>query len=75
MIKIAEDLSLPLDFITQTCGILSVRGAGKSNCAAVMAEEMYRNELPFVVVDPVGSGYGLRASGDGKEAGLSIPIL
>lgn len=75
MLKIADNLSLPLDAVTQTFGILSVRGAGKTNCAAVMAEQMYQHKLPFVVVDPVGSWYGLRSSADGKEAGLSIPIF
>jgi len=37
---LADDLRLPLDAVTQTFGILSVRGGGKSNTAAVMAEQM-----------------------------------
>ena len=41
-LRIAEDLRLPAEAITQTFGILSVRGAGKSNTAAVMASEMLR---------------------------------
>lgn len=68
-------LSLPLDAVTETFGILAVRGAGKSNTAAVMAEEMFAARLPFVVVDPVGSWWGLRSSRDGKGPGLSIPIF
>lgn len=75
MIKLAPGLELPLDAITQTFGILAVRGAGKSNLAAVMAEEMHRAGLPFVVVDPVGSWWGLRSSSDGKGGGLGIPIF
>jgi hypothetical protein len=74
-LRLAEDLTLPLEAITQTFGILAVRGAGKTNTAAVMAEGMYDAGLPFVVVDPVGSWWGLRAAGDGKAAGLSIPIF
>lgn len=74
-LHIAEDLRLPAEAITQTFGILSVRGAGKSNTAAVMAEEMHRAKLPFVVVDPVSSWWGLRSSGDGKGPGLGIPIF
>ena len=74
-LRIAEGLSLPLDAVTQTFGILSVRGAGKSNTAAVLAEEMFRAGLPFVVVDPVSSWWGLRSSGDGRGPGLAIPIF
>ncbi len=74
-LHIAEGLSLPLEAVTQTFGILAVRGAGKSNTGAVMAEEMARTRLPFVVVDPVGSWWGLRSSDDGKGPGLSIPIF
>jgi hypothetical protein len=61
--------------ITQTFGILAVRGAGKTNAGRVMAEQMFDLKLPFVAVDPVGSWYGLRASRDGKTPGLPIPIF
>lgn len=74
-LKLGSDLALPLDAVSRTFGILAVRGAGKSNTAAVMAEEMFAAGLPFVVVDPVGSWYGLRSSADGSNAGLSIPIF
>lgn len=72
---LGDGLALPLDAVTQTFGILAVRGAGKSNAAAVMAEEMFNANLPFVVVDPVGVWWGLRSSGDGKGPGLAIPIF
>jgi hypothetical protein len=75
MIPISDDLSLPLDAVTQTFGILAVRGAGKSNAAAVMAEGMFHHKLPFAVVDPVGAWYGLRSSADGKSPGLPIPVF
>lgn len=74
-LELNSTLALPLDAITQTFGILAVRGAGKSNTAAVMAEEMFACGLPFVVIDPVGSWYGLRSSADGKKPGLPIPIF
>lgn len=74
-LHLSEDLALPADAITQTFGVLAVRGAGKSDLAAVMAEEMFKAGLPFVVVDPVGAWYGLRSSKDGKSSGLSIPIF
>lgn len=74
-LKLAPGLALPLDAVSRTFGILAVRGAGKSNTAAVMAEEMFATGLPFVVIDPVGSWYGLRSSADGTRAGLAIPIF
>lgn len=69
------DIAFPLEAVTQTFGILAVRGAGKSNTAAAMAEEMHAAGLPFVVIDPVGSWWGLRSGADGKSAGLPIPIF
>lgn len=74
-LTIGPGLSLPLEAVTQTFGILAKRGAGKSNAAAVMAEEMFRAGLPFVVVDPVGAWWGLRSSSDGKGPGLEVPIF
>jgi hypothetical protein len=74
-LQIGEGLALPLEAVTQTFGILAVRGAGKTNLARVMAEEMYKAKLPFVAVDPVGSWWGLRSSRDGKAAGIEIPIF
>jgi hypothetical protein len=75
MLKISNTISLPVTAVTQTFGALAVRGAGKSNFGAVLAEEFYAAGLPFVVIDPVGAWWGLRSSGDGKMPGLSIPIF
>jgi uncharacterized protein len=74
-LQLAPGLALPLEAVTQTFGVLAVRGAGKSNLAAVMAEEMHAAGLPFVVVDPVGAWWGLRSAADGRGAGLPIPIF
>jgi hypothetical protein len=70
---LSDDLSLPLDFITQTAGILAIRGAGKSNLAAVLAEQMFRAKLPFCVVDPTGTWVGLRSAG--SSPGLPVVIF
>ena len=67
--------ALPADAVTQTFGILAMRGAGKTNTARRLAEQMFEAFLPFVAVDPVGSWWGLRSAGDGKSAGLPIPIF
>lgn len=76
VLRIAPNLSLPLDAVTQTFALLAVRGAGKSNAGAAMAEEMFKAELPFVAIDPVGSWHGLRSGADGRASGgLAIPIF
>ena len=64
-LQLAKGLELPLEAVTETFALLAVRGAGKTNAARVMAEEMFAAKLPFVAVDPVGSWYGLRAGRDG----------
>lgn len=74
-IFLSMGFTMPLDAVTRTFALLAVRGAGKSNTARVMAEEMFRNSLPFVAVDPVGCWWGLRSSADGKSPGLSIPVF
>lgn len=74
-LRLAPDFMLPLEAVTSTFGLLAVRRAGKSNAAAVLAEELFRAKLPFVVIDPKGDWYGLRSSADGKGPGLPIPIF
>lgn len=74
-LRISDDLALPPEAVTQTFGILAKRGAGKSNSAAVLAEQMHAAGGQFVVVDPVGAWWGLRSSADGKGPGLGIPVL
>ncbi len=74
-LKLGSGIYLPASAVTETFGLLAVRGAGKSNAAAVMAEEMFKEGLPFVVIDPVAAWWGLRSSADGKGPGLPIPIF
>lgn len=74
-LQIAPDLGLPLDAITQSIALLAVKRAGKSNAAAVMAEEMYHAGLPWVAIDPKGDWWGLRSDKDGTGPGLPIPIF
>lgn len=70
----SRGIQLPLEAVTSTFGLLAVRGAGKSNAARALAEEMFAAGLPFVAIDPVGAWYGLRAGKDGKASG-GLPIF
>jgi hypothetical protein len=51
-LNVAPDLKLPVDVATEALAIVAIRGAGKSNTAAVMAEEMFAASIPFVVAEP-----------------------
>lgn len=64
-IIISEDLGFPLEAATETFALLAIRGAGKTHCAQVMANEFLRNRVPFVVLDPVGVWWGLRITSGG----------
>jgi hypothetical protein len=74
-LHLAPNLSLPDSYVTSTGALLAMRGAGKSNTGAVIAEEMFRRKLPFVAIDPVSAWWGLRSSEDGRGDGLPIPIF
>jgi uncharacterized protein len=48
---------------------------GKTNFAAVLAEELAGARLRFSWIDPVGVAWGLRHSSDGRGAGVEVLIL
>lgn len=75
MLRIAKDLNLPDDAAVETMAILAVRGAGKSNAAVVLAEEMFRAGIPWVAIDPKGDWWGIRSSADGKGPGLPVALF
>lgn len=68
-------IKIPLIGATKTFAILAKRGAGKTYAAGVMAEELSRNGVPFVVFDPIDVWWGLRLSSDGKSKGLPIVVF
>lgn len=73
-LKIAETLRLPLDAVTQTFLVVGKRGSGKSNTAARLVEQMYHANLPFVVLDPTDTWWGLKANRDGGR-GLDVYVF
>lgn len=68
-------IQLPLNAATKAFAILAKRGAGKTYTGAVMAEEFYKINIPFVVFDPIDVWWGLRLSADGKSKGLPIVVF
>lgn len=75
VLRIAPEISLPLDAATRRLAILAQSGAGKSNTAVKLAEEMYRVGIPWVAIDPKGDWWGMRSDHRGTGPGLPIPIL
>lgn len=74
-LKLASNLALPLESVTQTIGILAKRRAGKSYAARRLAEQLLKNDQQLCIVDPKGDWYGIRSSADGKTPGLPVVIL
>jgi uncharacterized protein len=74
-LRIADNLSLPLDFITSTQAILAKKRVGKTYAAQVLAEELLAAGQQVVVIDLTSAWWGLRSSADGKSAGYPITIF
>ncbi|MCH8978309.1 MAG: DUF87 domain-containing protein, partial [Armatimonadetes bacterium] len=74
-LRLCSGFSLPEDAATRRMAIVAMSGAGKSNLAVVMAEEMHKAGIPWVVIDPKGDWYGIRSAKDGKRPGLPIPVF
>jgi hypothetical protein len=72
---LGEGIVFPLDAVTQSFGILAVRGAGKSNSAVVLAEQMHHQGLAWVAIDRKGDWWGIRSGRDGKTPGRPVPVL
>src|SRR5688500_3733878 len=75
MLKLADNLKLPLDVVTQTIAILAKRRAGKSYTMRRLVEELVRARQQVVLIDPKGDWWGIRSSADGKGPGLPIALF
>lgn len=60
-LHIADNLSLPLEAVTQTFAALARRGRGKTYTASVIAEELLAAGQQIVAIDPTGAWWGLRS--------------
>jgi hypothetical protein len=74
-LRIAENLSLPVDAVTQKLAFLGRTGSGKSYGATKLCELMLEAGMQIVALDPVGVWYGLRTAADGKGEGFPIPVF
>lgn len=74
-LALSSDVSVPIDVVTEKLAWIGVTGSGKSYGAGKLAELMWDARAQFVILDPVGIHYGLRLAGDGKGAGIPIPVF
>lgn len=74
-LKISEEISFPLDAVTQTLAAIGRKGAGKTYLASMLAEQMLDVKAQVVVIDPVGNWWGLRVDADGKHKGKEIFVI
>ncbi len=74
-LKVSESLVFPRDAVTWVISYLAKRGAGKTYCASVQAEEMLKAGIPIVVLDGMGIWWGLRVSSDGLHEGLPVVVF
>jgi hypothetical protein len=65
--NIAKNLQIPAQFALQVLAILAKRGAGKTYAADVIAEEMLKIGMPIVVIDGMGTHWGLRVAVDENQ--------
>jgi hypothetical protein len=68
-------IQMPINAATKTFGILAKRGAGKTYTGGVLAEEFFKNNIPFIVFDPIDVWWGLRIDKNGKDKGLPIVVF
>lgn len=74
-LRIAKDLSFPINGVTQTFAAIARKGAGKTYFATKLAELMLSAGAQVIALDPVGNWFGLRLDADGKAAGLPVYVF
>jgi hypothetical protein len=74
-LRIATNLELPIDAVTEAIAVLGIRRSGKSYTVRRLAEQLFRAGQQIIIVDPKGDWWGIRSSADGKSPGLPITIL
>lgn len=72
-LHISDDLSLPIDFVTERIAFLARTGAGKSGGMRVLFEAFLDTKQFAIFVDPKGDAWGIRAAG--IEQGYPVLVM
>lgn len=76
-VDLGKGLKFPAhDLATSIWAALGIRGSGKTNTAAVIAEGIMDAGIPVIVLDCVGPWFALRLDPDGKSPSrFQIPVM
>ena len=74
-LRMSQELSLPLDAVTQKLAFIGRTGSGKTYAATKLAELFGGEDAQFIALDPVGKWWSLRLMSDGKTEGLYVPVF
>ena len=73
--RLAKGLELPPEAVTQTFAFIGKRGGGKTYAAGKLAELMLGIGAQIVVLDPVGTWFGLRVPKNDKDKAFDILVF
>lgn len=74
-LRVSDELSFPLDVVTQTLAAIARKGAGKTYFATLLAEQMRKAGAQVIAIDVVGNWWGLRVGKGGKGKGVDIYVF
>jgi hypothetical protein len=74
-LRISDDLTLPLEWLTLATVVYGARGSGKTTFGSVAAEEAAKAKQRFCAIDLKGDWYGLKSTAAGTGAGLPVVIF
>ncbi len=76
LLRIAPNLSMDAsEAATETFGILTTKGGGKTYLAGKIAEELYGHGCPVIILDPVGNWWPIRLDASGQGLGLPFMVI
>jgi len=74
-LHVFSGLALPKDAVTQTFGVLAIKGVGKTYLEMKLFEELVKLGLQAIAIDSMGVFWGLRAAANGVGPGLRVTIF
>jgi hypothetical protein len=75
LIRLSEQLQLPIDIVTMRVAIFGTSDAGKTTFARLVAERVHEAKQRFCAIDLKNDWWGLKSSADGTSAGIPIVIF